>query len=500
MRSNLLAVAVLCFVSSQLAYGGSATWNLNPVDDDWINPNNWTPTTFPNGPSDTATFGVSNMSIISLATDIEVAEIIFQSGASAYVLGTAPNGAVLTLSGAGVTNNSGVAQIIALLPTFSGPGGIIFTNNATAGSQVSYPNNGVSFGTPPEIDFMDNSTAGSATFTNSGAFAAGIDGSLILFADSSSAERATLINDGATVGGAGGGVTRFTGTSSAGSATLLANAGQGGGEGGRIEFLGRARGGSASVKVFGNGTLSIADSDRTDVALGSIEGDGVISLGEHLLEVGRNSRSTVVSGVIEGTATHGASLWKTGGGTLELTGANTYLGATEVFDGTLLVNNRSGSATGRALLAITGGTLGGSGSVGNAVIVGTAQGSGPGARLAPGVGARTPNTFHAAGSITFYYDSRLACKFYPDTARSDAVVANGITISIGATFAFLGGTGATIPPGTIFTLIKNAGSTNAIDGNFGNLPDGGTVTSNGNKFLVDYAGGDGNDLTLTVVP
>jgi hypothetical protein len=125
-----------------------------------------------------------------LAIDIEVAEMIFQSGASAYVIGTAPNGAVLTMSGAGVTNNSGVSQIIAVLPTFSGPGGIIFRNSATAGSQVSYPNNGVSFGTPPEIDFMDNSSAGSATFTNSGSFANGIDGSLIVFADSSSAEQA----------------------------------------------------------------------------------------------------------------------------------------------------------------------------------------------------------------------------------------------------------------------------------------------------------------------
>jgi hypothetical protein len=39
-----------------------------------------------------------------------------------------------------------------------------------------------------------------------------------------------------------------------------------------------------------------------------------------------------------------------------------------------------------------------------------------------------------------------------------------------------------------------------ISGAFANLPDGGTVTVNGNTFQANYEGGDGNDLTLTVVP
>ena len=64
---------------------------------------------------------------------------------------------------------------------------------------------------------------------------------------------------------------------------------------------------------------------------------------------------------------------------------------------------------------------------------------------------------------------------------------------------FLGGTGSAIPPGTVFSVIKKRNS-HPIGGTFKNLPDGGTVVSNGNKFLVDYEGGDGNDLTLTVVP
>ncbi len=224
-----LLIAVVSLLITQIAHAGSATWNLNPADDDWINPNNWTPATVPNGPTDTATFGVSNMSIISLTISIELAEMIFQPGASAYVIGTAPNGAVLTMSGTGVTNNSGISQIIATLPTFAGPGGIIFANSASAGSQMTYTNNGVSFGDPPEIDFLDSSSAGSGTFTNSGSFAAGVGGSLVIFADSSAAGQANFINNGSTVAGAEGGITLFTGTSDAGTATLIANGGTDGG-------------------------------------------------------------------------------------------------------------------------------------------------------------------------------------------------------------------------------------------------------------------------------
>ena len=40
----------------------------------------------------------------------------------------------------------------------------------------------------------------------------------------------------------------------------------------------------------------------------------------------------------------------------------------------------------------------------------------------------------------------------------------------------------------------------AMKGTFANLADGSTVTVGVNKFKVSYEGGDGNDLTLRVVP
>jgi len=46
-------------------------------------------------------------------------------------------------------------------------------------------------------------------------------------------------------------------------------------------------------------------------------------------------------------------------------------------------------------------------------------------------------------------------------------------------------------------VIKNTAVT-PISGTFSNLPNGAIV--NGNNLQASYSGGDGNDLTLTVVP
>jgi hypothetical protein len=81
----------------------------------------------------------------------------------------------------------------------------------------------------------------------------------------------------------------------------------------------------------------------------------------------------------------------------------------------------------------------------------------------------------------------------------DKVLALGVTINSGAEASFADlGTG-TLPTGTVFTVIDNTAATR-IAGTFSNLPDGSTFTNNGNTYQVNYEGGDGNDLTLTVVP
>jgi hypothetical protein len=50
------------------------------------------------------------------------------------------------------------------------------------------------------------------------------------------------------------------------------------------------------------------------------------------------------------------------------------------------------------------------------------------------------------------------------------------------------------------TVYPSNTSADPITGTFSNLPDGAIITINGNNLQANYSGGDGNDLTLTVVP
>jgi hypothetical protein len=77
-------------------------------------------------------------------------------------------------------------------------------------------------------------------------------------------------------------------------------------------------------------------------------------------------------------------------------------------------------------------------------------------------------------------------------------VANGATIS-GASFSFRPKIAGTLQAGTTFTVISNT-SASPIGGTFNNLADGAIITAGGANFQANYEGGDGNDLTLTVVP
>ena len=84
-------------------------------------------------------------------------------------------------------------------------------------------------------------------------------------------------------------------------------------------------------------------------------------------------------------------------------------------------------------------------------------------------------------------------------AMADRIVASGVTIDPAAQFVLADSGAGTLAAGSIFTVIDNTGAT-AISGAFSNLPDGQIITVNGNNFQASYTGGDGNDLTLTVVP
>jgi hypothetical protein len=80
----------------------------------------------------------------------------------------------------------------------------------------------------------------------------------------------------------------------------------------------------------------------------------------------------------------------------------------------------------------------------------------------------------------------------------EEVIANGVTITGGATINVVGIILGRLPMGTTFTVISNTAAT-PIAGTFANLRDASIITIFGNRFRASYEGGDGNDLTLTVV-
>jgi hypothetical protein len=102
-------------------------------------------------------------------------------------------------------------------------------------------------------------------------------------------------------------------------------------------------------------------------------------------------------------------------------------------------------------------------------------------------------------TLTFNSDATYKVGLDTWTGVSDQISANGVTIGAGAQFSFNPVGGQALSEGTVFTAISNA-SASPISGTFANLPDGGTITVGNNTFEANYEGGDGNDLTLTVVP
>jgi hypothetical protein len=102
-------------------------------------------------------------------------------------------------------------------------------------------------------------------------------------------------------------------------------------------------------------------------------------------------------------------------------------------------------------------------------------------------------TFNADATYTYTFKAK------GNKSKIDKVIANGVTINSGAKVNLSGSTQGQLIQGTALTLIKNTAAT-PIAGSFSNLPDVGIVNVNGNNLQASYAGGDGNDLTPTVVP
>jgi autotransporter-associated beta strand protein len=131
---------------------------------------------------------------------------------------------------------------------------------------------------------------------------------------------------------------------------------------------------AASTTVDAGGTLDIHDSG---IFVARLQGSGAVTLGTSaatnlILQAGN------FGGVISGAG----QVTKFSPGTLALSGANSYIGGTVVTGGSLLANNRTGSATGSGPVAVDfPGILGGSGTITGAVTLNA------GGVIAPGAGS-----------------------------------------------------------------------------------------------------------------
>jgi outer membrane autotransporter protein len=252
-------IAALLVCSTGPVFAGSATWQVNAATGDWNTAANWTAGGPPNGAADVASFALSTTTAISLSANTEVNGIAFLPTAPAYTITATPT-FTLTISGTGITNNSGVLQSF-VNPTNGSTqvGTISFTNGATAGVLTSFDNRGQSTGVGVRggtTQFFNTATAGSAAITNGGGLANNTFGGRTVFHDSSTAGGATIHTLGGAFNGASGGDTDFFNTSNAGSSHLsVSGESVSGGSFGAITFHDSSHAGTSTITVNG-GTVS----------------------------------------------------------------------------------------------------------------------------------------------------------------------------------------------------------------------------------------------------
>ena len=177
------------------------------------------------------------------------------------------------------------------------------------------------------------------------------------------------------------------------------------------------------------------------------------------------------------------NLEKTTAGTVTLSAANEFTGTAFVHDGKLLV---SGSLAGSAW--VDGGVLESSGSIaGYAYAVdGGAITATPGATLSFG----DKLAIGANGCLRVTATPGAFGSFELTSANGAVYIAEGAILD----FDFNGGKlGALAGEHVIVALPDGA----TVEGEFANFTDGKYVDASGNKFMINYAGGDGNDIVLT---
>ena len=470
MKSSILSCAIIVTLSlgaPNTVYADSATWNLHPANANWYHASNWTPATVPNGPSDVATLPDSDIIAIRLpkGSHTILDSLIFD-------VPSEPSGGVLvgkettlTFVGAGVINKQNDLSGIRI----EGGGSVTFLGSAMADCLLAVFNG--------HLNLRDDSVF--VGFINAyGSFESNGHGGTVVFSDRATVEGDITINGSVFEGD----------------------------NGGRVYFNDDCLTNGSFILLAGNGRIDLSGHNPPGISIETLDGEddgtGFICLGSNNLTIDSSliqNESTIHATIQDGgrSGGNGGSITKNGTSSLTLSGSNTYTGSTTINAGTFLVNNPHGSGTGTGAVQINAGTLGGTGRIAGSVTLGT--GSGNGAFLVPGVENTPVSTLTIQGSLLLASDSTYNFDLSLSRVTADSVVANGVTIESNAQFLFNILGHGTLPLGTVFIVIDNTAA-NSIQGAFSNLSDGDIITTEGGNLQVSYEGGDGNDLTLTVVP
>jgi autotransporter-associated beta strand protein len=258
---------------------------------------------------------------------------------------------------------------------------------------------------------------------------------------------------------------------------------------------------TARVTVMARGTLDISKYYET---IGSLTGNGQVTVGTGRIIIGADNTSTTWSGEISGArgvaedspeASH--RIVKVGTGDLILAGNNTPGLQTVVKDGWLVVNGRL-NGTG---VLVNGGRLSGMGTIFDNEVKIKAVGD---SSLMVATGAVSPGheiagILHADVATFRTGELRIQLRgLEAGAGYSQLDLLTGLSLGEGARLAVDRGNFAP-RKGSSFTVV-NIGGPKVVEGTFMGLPEGGPLMVGGQRFSITYKGGQGaNDVVLTAV-